>query len=190
MYRAARQSSQIWRISNERLWLIRKLCFAMPLYHSESWCIWPTWTPFGGSPKRTSPVSAQLCCTLQLEKFHEEEPNQSTGDQLSAEALSHVILAASHNFTCICRNWCSESHLKWCWYVVFLGFSVRYCKKLVHGGRFMSWDGLNRWWSLSDCWSNELLVLELQIIEMLWGMLYQILGHSDKVLSFKILEKL
>lgn len=96
---------------------------------------------------------------------------------------------AYHNFTCICRNWCSESHLKWCWYVVFLGFSVRYCKKLVHGGRFMSWDGLNRWWSLSVCWSNKLLVLELQIIEMLWGMLYQILGHSDKVLSFKTLEK-
>lgn len=111
MNRAARQGSQKWRTSNERLWVIKNLCFAMPLHHSESCCIWPAQTPFGG---RTSSVSAQLCCTLLLEELHEEEPNQSTAQQLPAEASSHVILAAFHNFTCICRNWCSESQLKWC----------------------------------------------------------------------------
>lgn len=154
MYRAARQGSQKWRTSNERLWVIKNLCFAVPLYHSESCCIWPPWRAFGG---RTSSVSAQLCCSQQLEEFREEEPNQSTGGQLPAEALSHATLAACHSFTCICRNWCSEEPTA----MVFPGFSLRYCKNLVRGGSFMSWDGPRRWWSLSDCWNKELLVLDL-----------------------------
>lgn len=158
----------------------------MPLQHSESWCIWPTQTPFGG---RTSSVSAQLCCTLQLGEFHKKEPNQSTGEQLPAEALSRVVLGAYHNFTCICRNWCSETQIKRCWCMVFLDFSLRHCKILVHAGSFMSWDGLKRWLSLSDCWSKELLVFDLQILVTLWGMFYQKLGHSDKALSFKQLLK-
>lgn len=105
IYRAARQGSQKLRTSKESLWVAGK-----PVLCSASASFWKLvhLASLKSLWGRTSLVSAQLCCTLKLREFHEEEPNQSTGGQLPAEALSHVILAACHNFTCICRNWCSD----------------------------------------------------------------------------------
>jgi len=57
-----------------------------------------------------------------------------------------LYLPHTKSFPVLCRNWCSESHLKWYWYVVFLVFSPRYSKRA----------GL--WWELQVlAWSKQMV---------------------------------